>query len=68
MRFAILTACLCSALVTACHDDEVCNPGLVLEGGVCVPYVPPPDASPTATPEAGTPVDAGGGSDGNGSD
>lgn len=38
MRFLILIASLSAALfAAACHDDEVCNPGLQLRDGVCVP-------------------------------
>jgi hypothetical protein len=44
MRFLILTACLAAVLATACHDDEVCNPGLELKAGVCVPPAPTQDA------------------------
>jgi hypothetical protein len=56
MRWAVLTLCLSAALAAGCHDDEVCNPGLMLEGGVCIPIVAPPDAGSTTTDGGG--VDA----------
>jgi hypothetical protein len=48
----LLTACAAAVLLTSCHDDEVCNPGLELKGGVCVPVAA--TAAPGATPDAGT--------------
>jgi hypothetical protein len=55
MRFsAILAVCLSAAALSACHDDEVCNPGLVLKDGVCVPI------AASADMDAGSPADAAG--------
>jgi hypothetical protein len=69
MRFA--TPALALALATGsfltfaagCHDDEVCNPGLMLQDGVCVPPSAPKDA---AAPDAS--ADAGSGDDGDDGD
>jgi hypothetical protein len=52
-RSALLLAALLSAAgLSACHDDEVCNPGLELKDGVCVPI--PKQADPPMTADAGT--------------
>jgi hypothetical protein len=42
---------LSAVLLSACHDDEVCNPGLELKDGVCVPS--PKAADPTMTADGG---------------
>jgi len=61
MRSLMLSICLCALVAAGCHDNEVCNPGLELVDGVCVPSLPTVDAgwSPAdAAPDA-PPADAG---------
>jgi hypothetical protein len=61
MRSLLLGFCLCTFVAAGCHDNEVCNPGLELVEGVCIPGLPIVDAG-WSTIDAGadvTPVDAG---------
>lgn len=61
MRFLILTASLSAALfAAACDDNEVCNPGLELRDGVCVPIPAAATDGGTsdAAPSDGSPADA----------
>jgi hypothetical protein len=49
MRSLMLGFCLSALVAAGCHDNEVCNPGLELVDGVCIPGLPVVDAGPTAT-------------------
>jgi hypothetical protein len=61
MRSLILGFCLSALVAAGCHDNEVCNPGLQLVDGVCIPSLPVVDADWSGTDAAVdvTPVDAG---------
>jgi hypothetical protein len=61
MRSLMLGFCLSALVAAGCHDNEVCNPGLELVDGVCIPGLPVVDAGWSSTDAATdvTPVDAG---------
>jgi hypothetical protein len=61
MRSLMLGFCLSALVAAGCHDNEVCNPGLELVDGVCIPALPVVDAGWSTTDAAAdaTPVDAG---------
>ena len=56
--FVLLAACLSAVALTSCRDDEVCNPGLELKDGVCVPIVETTGGDMTPDAGANTPPDA----------
>jgi len=58
MRYLVLGffLCTCAFVAAGCHDDEVCNPGLELVDGVCIPGLPVAGAGAT---DGSAPADAG---------
>jgi hypothetical protein len=57
MRSLMLSFCLGALVAAGCRDNEVCNPGLTLVDGVCVPATPPWSGGPIPSDAGATATD-----------